>query len=965
MTAEQTLADLGSSEKGLSPSEAAARLQKYGPNELKKAEKEPWWKKFLKQFNNFLVLILIFAAVVSMITWAIEKYVMLEAGVEQWPTDSFVIWAILIINAILGYVQEARAEGAIEALMKLSAAKATVIRDGVQQQIFAAEMVPGDIFVLETGDQIPADGRVLWVQELKVEEASLTGESTGVGKKIAPLADEDTIPVGDQKNAVFSTTIVVYGRGRAVATATGMGTEIGKIATMIEEAGEQQTPMQQKLEQFGKTLGYLILVICAIVFIEEVVIDLMHAASSGADIDIVEELLAAFMVAISLAVAAIPEGLPAVVTTTLAIGVQRMSKRNAIIRKLPACETLGAASVICSDKTGTLTKNQMTIRKVYTNFKSYDVEGRGFEPVGEILLNGQKVSAADDKTLSLTALAGAMCNNSILSKDAESGQWKIIGDPTEGAFIVLAGKMGIDLKVENEKNSRIHEVFFDSNRKRMTTVHSDKQAMIGYSKGASEILLDLCTDIQVDGMVRPLTPDDKKKILTNAEEMSKQALRVMGTAMKDLGAHGSKADLGEEVSERNLTWLGLVGMIDPPREEVKLAIETCKKANIRTVMITGDHALTAQAIAMELGIVNSMQDPIITGHEIEKASQKEIQQCNVFARVSPEHKLNIVDALQAEGDVIAMTGDGVNDAPALKKADVGVAMGITGTDVAKGAAAMVLADDNFASIVSAVEEGRGIYENTRKFVLFLISCNIAEVIIVFLGFLIGLPLPLVATQLLWINLATDGPPALALGLDPYDTDIMDRPPRDPHEPILNARAISSILVRGLIITGVTLLLFWWALEAGNVQWDDPTVTIDDGELAPARSVIFLYIIIAEMVVVFLCKSEKHTNFRKAIVNNKPLIYTVLISIAITLVIVYIPGAAAAFNLSKVDGFWWAMILVGLVPIIIGDEIDKWVWRKRFYDLPPLEQKRIVHEKAMKRLAKKRAKQAAKGEEKKE
>ncbi len=976
MTPDQVLADLGSNEKGLSASEAATRLQKYGRNELKQAEKETWWQKFVGQFKNFLVLILVFAAVVSMITWIIEL-IETPTEAEALPTDSIVIWAILIINALLGVVQEMRAEGAIEALMKLSAAKATVIRDGAQVQILAAEMVPGDVFVLETGDQIPADGRVLWVQELKVEEASLTGESLGVGKKIEALKDEGTITVGDQKNAVFSTTIVTYGRGRAVTTATGMNTEIGKIATMIEEAGETLTPMQEKLEEFGKTLGYIILVICAFVFVEEVGFDFARGAVENP----VQEILTAFMVAISLAVAAIPEGLPAVVTTTLAIGVQRMSKKNAIIRKLPACETLGSASVICSDKTGTLTKNQMTIRKMYASFKSYEVEGRGFEPVGDIKLNGQKIDASNDKTLYLTALAGAMCNNACVSKDADSGQWKVIGDPTEGAFIVLAGKMGTDLKAENDKTPRIHEVFFDSSRKRMTTVHSDQKKMFSYSKGASEILLDLCDNIMVDGKVRPLTDGDRKKILENAEAMSKEALRVMGTATKELGAHNPKANLGEEISERNLTWLGLVGMIDPPREEVKVAIETCKKANIRTVMITGDHALTAQAIAIELGIVQSREDRIILGKEMEEntVSVQDIQKCNVFARVSPEHKLKIVDALQAEGDVIAMTGDGVNDAPALKKADVGVAMGITGTDVAKGAAAMVLADDNFASIVAAVEEGRGIYENTRKFILFLISCNIAEVLIVFLGFLIGLPLPLVATQLLWINLATDGPPALTLGLDPYDTDVMERPPRDPHEAILNSRAVSSILVRGIIITVVGLFLFWAALVVFDVHdlegdiWSSQSFNENKAEvaLAPARTVMFLYVVIAEMFVVFLCKSEKHTNFRKAIYNNKPLIYTVIISIIATLLVTYIPGANDAFYLSPLgvtnpaDGVWWVWIILGCLPILAGDEVDKWYWRKTFYNLSPLEQKRVVHEKAMKKLAKRKAKKAAKAEAKKD
>ena len=963
MTPEEVLADLQTSPSGLSAAEAAARVHKYGPNELQKKRKTPRWKIFVEQFTEFLVLILIFAAVVALIVWIINP------GDEPLPMDSIVIWAILIINAILGYIQTIRAEEAIEALMKLSAAKANVIRDGEIQQVWARDIVPGDIIVLETGDQIPADGRLIWTQEFRSEEASLTGESSPTTKIIEPLAETGTIPVNDQKNCVFSSTISVYGRGRAVVTATGMESEIGKIATMIQEAEEIETPLQKKLEEFGKQLGIIILVVCAVVFVWEVVSEYnLFASIQGG---VLGGIVNAFMVAVSLAVAAIPEGLPAVVTTTLAIGVQRMAKRHAIIRKLPACETLGAASVICTDKTGTLTKNQMTIRQVYANFQMYDVEGAGYEPVGNITLEGTRVDPANDRTLFLTAMAGAMCNNAVLSKDVEKGQYAILGDPTEGSFLVLAGKMDIDLKSENESNKRIHEIFFDSNRKRMTTVHSDENVMFSYSKGAAEVLLDLCDSIMVDGEVRPLTSEDSYQILESVEEMSNRALRVMGTAMKDLGSFDTSLHLAEDTVERNLTWLGLVGMIDPPREEVKEAIELCKKASIRVIMITGDHAITARAIAQELGIIDSIDAKVITGAEIETAPEEEIQHCNVFARVSPEHKLNIVHALQDEGDIIAMTGDGVNDAPALKKANVGVAMGITGTDVAKGAADMILADDNFASIVAAVEEGRGIYENTRKFIMYLISCNIAEILVIFVAFVIGLPLPLLATQLLWINLTTDGLPALALGLDPYDKDIMERPPRDPLESIINPRMTSSILVRGTIITITILVLFWAALVFDHVPYTMPYFNefgpykLPSGEVVDGaeqmlipRCVCLCTMLVAEMVNVFNCKSEKHSVFKMDLLNNKPLLYSVALSVALTLMIVYVPGFEAAFKITAIAWWWWPIIFGFCFLTIVGEEIVKYLWRKRFYDLDPQEQRRIVHERSMPKFNRDKAKKVA-------
>ncbi|MHA1734484.1 MAG: cation-translocating P-type ATPase [Promethearchaeota archaeon] len=964
---EEVLELLGTSPKGLSSAEALDRLEKYGRNELEEKKKVSKWRKFLAQFKDFLVIILLFAAVISA---AVGEYV-----------DSIVIWAILIANAMLGYIQEARAEAAIEALKEMGAAKAHVERDGKRVDIFAHDLVPGDVIFLETGDRIPADGRIIESTNFRVDESALTGESVAVAKKSKVLKREpgQDIAVNDRKNMVFSSTIVTYGRAKVVVTHTGMNTQIGKIAEMLASQEEGMTPLQKKLDKFGKQLGIIILVICAIVFLG----DWMRG----------EDILVSFLVAISLAVAAIPEGLPAIVTTTLAIGVQRMSKRNAIIRKLPATETLGCATTICSDKTGTLTRNEMTIRKLYYNLAFHEVSGSGYIPEGKVTMDGKEFTLENDPTLERTVLAGYLCNNAALVKD-EKDRYQIQGDPTEGAFIVLGEKLGLMPEEVSAQYMRVMEGFFDSTRKRMSVVvqNTKENRLEAYMKGAPEIILDLCDKVMIDGQVRPLAEEDREKILAANTEMGTKALRVLGTAYKIMDPED--LDLSPEAVEKNMTFVALSGMIDPARPEVKGAVVTCKKAGIKVVMITGDHALTAKAIASDLGIIKTEGERVIVGSEIETLPEEDFWDCHVFARVAPEHKMRIVTALQDNGEVVAMTGDGVNDAPALKKADTGIAMGITGTDVAKEASSMILADDNFASIVASVEEGRGIYQNMKKFIAFLISCNIAEILVIFIGIMINLPLPLIAVQILWINLTTDGLPALALGADPFDMDIMERPPRDTKENIINKRLSISILVRGTIITIICLTLYFIQLELMNpllAQYDlSPLVGLSDdaarnltagqfdawglkdlyeadpdfllhlrdvanaggsltwhdlGEhhhlLRRPRTYIFATMLICEMLNSFNCKSERHSVFgrdlsgKPLINNNWWLIGAVLLSILMSVLIIYIPEGAAVFHLAPlVQWYDWILIIGASFLTVVGEEIIKWYYRKYVYPKRP-------------------------------
>jgi len=835
---------LKSTEGGLSSREALDRLQKYGPNEIKRGKKTSRLKIFLRQFNNFLIYILIAATIVSLF---LKEYF-----------DAIIIFFILFMNSVLGYVQEYRAEKSIEALKKLASLKATVMRDGKQLKIDSTELVPGDLILLDVGEKVPADARLISIISLQTQEGALTGESLPVRKEISIV--EEKKPLGDRKNMVYSGTIIVNGKGTAIVSATGMGTEIGKIAHMIQEAKEEIPPLQKKLEVLGKLIGMMVLLICAVVFILGVI-------RGG-------ELLDTFLIAVSLAVAAIPEGLPAVVTISLALGVERMIKRNALMKKLPSVETLGSTTVICTDKTGTLTKNEMTVRKIFVNNKIIEVSGTGYNPEGRISEN-----AGD-----LIFKIGVLCNNSKLVKEKDS--WQVYGDPTEGCLITVARKAGLDEEALNKKHPRVHEILFDSARKRMTTVHKDGEKKLAYTKGAPDIVLKLCEYIQIDGKVRKITEKDRELILKMNDNFSKDALRVLAFAYQDV----TKVHKLDE-AEKDLIFVGLQGMIDPPRPEVKEAINKCKTAGIKVIMITGDYKGTAIAIARELGIEGRAVD----GSELDNINlDREVENIGVYARVNPEHKMKIVRALKKKGHIVAMTGDGVNDAPALKSADIGVAMGIAGTDVAKEASAMILTDDNFASIVNAVEEGRNIYDNIKKFVFFLMSCNLAEVLVLFVAILIGFSdssgkiiIPLIAVQILWINLVTDGIPAIALGIDPPDPSIMKRKPRNPREKILSNDLVLNILLIGVIDTIGVLLLFNYELP----------------DVARARTLAMTLLILLELVVaISAIRGQFHTKF----FSNRWLYASIALSLALQLILIYTP-INTLFKLAPLTIMDWALI----------------------------------------------------------
>ncbi len=956
---------LETSPKGLSSTEVKKRLEAHGPNQLKEKEKEPAWKQFFAQFNDFLIWILIGAAIFAMVEAIFQG---------EPPTDAIIIGTILIINALLGFYQERQAEAAIEALKKMSASKARVVRDGEIFEVLASELVPGDVFVLETGDAVPADGRVIESNEMNSEEASLTGESLPVKKSVDKIDKE--CPIGDKTNSVFSSTIITYGRGRAIATSTGMNTEIGKIATFISEAEDEQTPLSKKIDAFGKKLGYLILIVCAISFVLYLWRGIVDNPTDEPLLDIV---LHSILVAVALAVAAIPEGLPAIVTTSLALGVQRMAKRNAIVRKLPSVETLGCTTVICSDKTGTLTKNEMTIKTVFVDNDFIDVSGIGYEPKGEFSRNGDKIEPAIHGGLNLLAKAGVFCNNATLRNDVQNNKWVITGDPTEAAFLTVGGKLGYTRDNMDKTHRRISEVFFSSERKKMTTVDMDieKHVAMVSMKGGLEPMLPNCTRVLINGEVKKLGKVEVDALMDAQDKMSSQALRVLAVAYKTWNQ--DQIDLDPETVEKDLIIIGIVGMIDPPREEVKPAVKECKHAGIKTVMITGDHAATAKAIALELGILEASsrdgKHHIIQGMEIDKLSDKELTECNVFARVAPEHKMRIVKALQDDGNIVAMTGDGVNDAPALKKADAGIAMGITGTDVSKGAADIILTDDNFTSIVAAVEEGRAIYDNMKRFINFLISCNLGEILVIFIAALLGLPAPLLAIHLLWVNLLTDGLPALAMGFEKADNDLMMRPPRPKDEALITKRNTLSYVASGIVISVACVLTFYWGLGG---MGHEHAVTLHPENLAPftvttsyfeafsnpdafkavlaaqvpslspeeinflyqnildktdgellyyPRTLAFLSLVVSELMNAYNCRSESISIFKKKLGDNWFLAAAVGGSLVANLLVIYVPAAAAVFKITDIDMTDWLFVLAIASFRIWSEEFIKIYWRR--------------------------------------
>lgn len=895
------------SNKGLSSSEAVKRRQRYGLNEVVRKHRKHAISMFFSQFSDFMVLILIGATAVS--AWLGE--------VE----DAITIMCIVLLNAILGFFQEFKAEKSLEALKRLSAPSARVIRSGKNAQLPAMELVPGDVIIVEAGDRVPADARLVETSSLQAEESALTGESLPVNKDACAIL-AGNLPLGDRVNMVYSGTAITQGRGRAVVVATGMTSELGRIAQLVNEAQEEDTPLQRRLARLGKWLVSVCLLLCALV----VAAGMMRGESW-------ERM---FLTGVSLAVAAIPEGLPAIVTIALAIGVQRMIARNAIVRRLPAVETLGCTTIICSDKTGTLTRNAMTVTDISLASGNLKVSGNGYEPKGSFELNKKTIKPDEISDLTVFLDVCALCNNASVESDADAqsralpsiskfsrnrrgqrrpggcdGQvkWRVSGDPTEGALLTLAMKGGRTTSDSLAGNQRLLEIPFSSERRMMSVAYSDEKRHIrSYVKGAPDVILDRCAYRLQDGRAMLLTGAARTQILRTNEAYAQSALRVIGMAYRDIPFGGQLSAVKDKM-ESDLVFIGLAGIIDPPREEVKTAIKTARRAGIRTVMITGDHKATALAIADELGLAADL--PIQTkrsehsiralcGDELDAMTDSRFIDCvdrvHVFARVTPKHKLRIVKALKKKGHIVAMTGDGVNDAPAVKEADIGISMGISGTDVTKEASAMVLADDNYATIIAAVEEGRSIYSNIRKFIRYLLGCNMGEVLSMFLATAAGLPLPLLPMQILWTNLITDGLPALALGVDPSDKNVMDRSPRDPHESILSGGLQLRMLATGVAIALCTLVAFVYGMRGD--------ATLDHG-----RTMALTTLVMSQLVYVFSCRSENRSIFELGFFTNGYLVLSVGFSLIMQLAVIYMPFFQQVFRTVPLSGDDWLPIVI--------------------------------------------------------
>ncbi|MFH1085151.1 MAG: cation-translocating P-type ATPase [Chloroflexota bacterium] len=928
-TIAEAVQALGTSEsKGITSAEAGQRLAQYGPNQLKEKPRPGFLARLWGQLNNFLIMILIVSAILSgIIGWT--HFV--KTGETTEFIETIAILAIVALNAILGLVQEGRAEQALAALKKLAAPNAMVIRNGSPQVIPAVDLVPGDLVVLDTGNYVPADLRLTESANLRIEEASLTGESVPVEKQAESVSAADA-SLGDRHNCGYMSTIVTYGRGRGIVFGTGMGTQIGRIAELIQATEDEPTPLQIKLEQLGKWLGIAALAVCALVGILGVIRDtdlsLITSAGLGTYFSqSVDTLIEMFMVAVALAIAAVPEGLPAVVTICLALGMQRMVQRHALIRRLPAVETLGSATAICSDKTGTLTQNQMSVTRVYADDTVAQVSGHGYTPEGEFSVDGHKIDLSARPGLLKLAQAALLCNDAQIDKpsDGNGAPWRMIGDPTEGALVVFAGKGGLWKGELEAQQPRVDEVPFDSKRKRMATIHRlPDGSYAAYIKGAPDIMLDLCDRIALHGEIKPLTPDWRARILEMNHEMASDALRVLGMAFVPLDERPVRPTA--ETLERNMIFLGLTGMIDPARPEVRPAIATANKAGIKTAMVTGDYQDTAVAIARELNLLHEGDDlnqRVLSGRQLDQIEDRElvsrVDDVVVYARVSPEHKVRIVDAHKQRGHIVAMTGDGVNDAPALKRASIGVAMGITGTDVSKETADMVLTDDNYASIVSAVEEGRIIFSNIRKFVYYLISCNLGEILILFLAMILNWPLPLTVLQLLVLNLVTDGAPALALGMEKGDPDIMDEQPRRVDEPIINGPMIWSAVVQSLADALTVLAAFWIGMRRF------PT-------LEHAQTMAYITLSASELFRAYTARSERYSVFRIGVFGNKWMQWAVLVSFTVLMATVYIPGLnTAVFGTFPLDLTDWLVVApLMLVPCTVAEALKliRWALERR-------------------------------------
>ena len=905
---EKALGHLKTSPEGLSEEEVSRRLAHYGPNRLATQPPPSFWQKLWEQFNNFVVWLLIVAAVIS-------------AALGDW-VEAAAIMAIVLLNAILGIIQESRAEEALAKLREMAAPEAHVIRNGRRQVVPAHELVPGDIVLLEAGNYVPADVRLVESVNLRIDEAALTGESKPVSKD-AEVIITDEVPLGDQKNMAFMGTLITYGRGKGVVVATGMRTQLGMIAKMLQSVETEPTPLQRRLDQLGRTLGWAALSVCGLVF----VVGWLRGFNP----------LDMFLIAVSLAIAAVPEGLPAVVTISLALGMREMVKRPALIRRLASVETLGSTTVICSDKTGTLTQNQMTATHLWVGGRMFEITGSGYDPVGEFLLDGKPVSL-HDYPAALTALwIAALNNDAVLERSGAADMrqtFRVVGDPTEGALIVAAAKAGAFKEMLEEQYPRVAEIPFDPERKRMVTIHAireprpedaspfEDEHISGYVvtvKGAPDVVLGLCTRYQGIGDESvPLDDEMRAAILRANDEMTSQALRVLALAYK-VSPEMPPLNRPEEV-ESDLIFVGLIGMIDPPRPEVIPALQKARRAGIRTVMITGDYPNTARAIAEKIGLLRPGHK-VITGTRLDKLSQEEwvqvVEEADVFARVSPHHKLRLVEALQENGEVVAMTGDGVNDAPAIKKADIGIAMGITGTDVAKETADMVLTDDNYASIVAAIEQGRIIYSNIRKFVYYLLSCNLAEIAVIFLATLAGLPSPLTAIQLLWLNLITDGAPALALGVEKGDPDIMERPPRPPDEPIINKPMRLGIAMQTIAITTVTLVAYAVGL---HVHPNHPEL---------AETMAFATLSFSELLRAFTARSERYPLFKIGVFSNKFMNLAFLSSALLLLLVIYVKPLQPIFDTNTLHLAQWKWVgPLLLIPAAIAELTKMYLrWRE--------------------------------------
>jgi Ca2+-transporting ATPase len=897
MQIEEALKALSVGSNGLGREEAANRLARSGPNELKEEKKRSSARLFLEQFKNVLVIILLIATALSF-------------AVGEIP-DGMVIIAIVIAVAVLGFTQEYRAEKALEALRKMTAPETLVLRGGKEINIRTRDVVPGDILLLNAGDRVSADARLIEAINLKVDEATLTGESASVDKDVEPLPEPT--PISERSNSVFSGTTIAYGRGKALVTSTGMRTEFGKIARMVQTTEEEKTPLEKRMANVGKWLGLFSVGVCL--------------AVSTLGVIKQHEILEMVLWGVSLAVAAVPEALPAVVTGALAIGMYRMAKQHSIVRKLPAVETLGCTSVICSDKTGTMTKGQMTVQEIYIDKKLVRVTGVGYEPQGEFLLGEKTLNSNDHADLQKLLKIAILCNDAKLEKENE--KWTIVGDSTEGALVVAAAKAGLQKADIEKETPRVAEVPFSSERKRMTTIHKlSESGRAAYMKGAPEVVLRHCDRIFKDRTMQKLTMEDRDAILKVAEEMAFGALRNLGFAYRELS---NVVDPFDEKMEKDFVFVGVIGMIDPPREEVKDAIKSCQEAGIRVVMITGDHKLTAISVAKSLGLAKEkeIEDKVLTGEELEKLSDQQlverVEDVAIYARVVPEHKMRIIKALKTKGHTVAMTGDGVNDAPALKTADIGIAMGITGTEVSKEASDMVLADDNFATIVKAIREGREIYGNIKKYLTYLLQCNIMEILVLSIAMLVIFEpksaVALTTIQILWVNLVTDGLPAIALGVDPGDPDLMKNKPRNPRASIFSREVkayltLSPVLTAALVLGGYFLYQPWLGSQ----------------NLLQARTELFITIVLIELAIAVSCRSLRHPVFKVGTFKNRFLWLAILSSLSGQLVVLYAPQLHSLFDVTYPSVNNWVTAVASMVVTFVSIEAGKYITsKKRQYD----------------------------------